>query len=115
MSILFIDQVDITPVTSDVGTRSETEGADVSSVAYVEFENKIIYTSQGQPVRAISFFMLPSGTDIKYGDYITITAMRGRTPTTEESVRRKVTGVFPVAGLGKESHLEVIVSGGSRG
>jgi hypothetical protein len=113
MGILFIDQVQITPVTIDSETGAETEAALVTSVANIEFEDRISYGSDGQPIRPVNLILLPADTVIKYGDYITPTKIRKITASAEEGKQRRVVSVFPVAGLSKNSHLEIKVSSAS--
>ena len=104
MSIYFTDQVQVTPITRDAKFRTETEGTPFTSDAYVEEDDKVVYGSDGAPIKPARRIFLPYGTSIAEGDFVKITKKNGFSITDKD---RKVKGISYIGSFGS-SHLEVL-------
>jgi len=105
MSLYYPDQVEITPITRNTNFRTETEDYAFKSKAYVEDDDRIVYGSDGQPVRPSKRIFLPFNTKIAEGDSIRVTKRAGKEVTDVEQRVRMVSLVGTFGG----SHLEVLV------
>lgn len=104
MSLYFVDEVQVTPITRDENFRTETKGTSYKSPAYVEEEDRISYTSDGTPIRPVRRIFVPYKTEISVGDLIQITKIKGEIIS---DVDRKVISIFR-AGNFRGSHLEIV-------
>ncbi len=110
MSIYFVDEVQITPITRNSTFRTETEGATITVEAYIEDDDRITYGRDGTPIRPAKRVFLPFGTSIAEGDMVRTTKRFG---TTVTETSKQVSRVSPI-GAFEGSHVEVVV-GGVRG
>lgn len=113
MSLFFLDEVTITPITIGSTNGEKVEGVDFDSDAYFELENKIRRAQDGTPLKPQQFFMLPGDTVISKGDMIKAKKMYGVTVTGDDAIRREVVSVFKPRGVGI-SHMEVVTESGGR-
>ncbi len=113
MSLLFLDLVQITPITKSAPHGATVEGSAFISKAYVELEDKIRRAQDGTPLKPQQLFLLPVGTSINKDDMIVVQKMGGVTVTGDDAIRREVVKVFKPRGIGI-SHLEVTTESGGR-
>ena len=105
MSIYFTDIVQITPITRDTNFRNKTEGTPFYSEAYVKEDDKIIYGSDGMPIKPARKIFLPYNVSIKKGDFIKLTSKSNYLVT---DTNRLVKAVAPIGSF-KRDHLKVLV------
>lgn len=106
--MMFPDKVKITPIAFDSVYRKETPGTPFISEAAVEEDSTIRYSSVGEPIDPEIWIFLPGDVVVEKGDYIEITELHGKAPTTQEAMERKVKR-YHRAGAYSMSHIEVLV------
>ena len=115
MSYIFPDEVRIFNITRDVIHKIETEINNYLSDAYIEDEDKVAKSTQGNVVTPRTLIFLPNtATNINKGDYIQITRIKNIVITSDMQlgIKRKVTKVG-LAGGTSLSHLEVECTSGN--
>ena len=105
MNIYFTDIVQITPITRDANFRNKTEETPFYSEAYVEEDDKIVYGSDGLPIKPARKIFLPYSVSIKEGDFIKTTSKNNHLITDSNRV---VKSVSPIGSF-KGDHLKVLV------
>ncbi len=108
MSLAYPDIVENTPVTLSDTYHEETEGTPYQTEACVEEDSKLRYGPNGEPIDPVITILYPAKTDVHKGDYVRIIQLHGRTPTTDEAIRRRAKMAARIGGS-RESHIEVIV------
>ncbi len=108
MSLAYPDIVEVTPVTLSDTYHEETEGDAFQSEACIEEDSKLRYSANGEPIDPQILILFPAKTDVHKGDYVQIIQLHGRTPTTDEAIRRRAKMAARIGGS-RESHIEVIV------
>ncbi|MHA1302140.1 MAG: hypothetical protein ACTSPI_00360 [Candidatus Heimdallarchaeaceae archaeon] len=104
MNIYLTDQVQITPITRDANFRTETAGTPFLSDAYIEEDDKIIYGSDGQPIKPARKIVLPYTTNVQEGDRIKVTRKNGIAVIDKD---RNIKSISQIGAFGG-SHLEVL-------
>ena len=108
MSLAYPDIAKITPVTLGDTYHAPTEAAAFQSKAYIEEDSTLRYGANGEPIAPVITFLFPAKTDVHKGDYVRLTKLHGRAPTTDEAIRRRAKVAARIGGS-RESHIEVIV------
>lgn len=110
MSVYFVDEVQITNITRDANFRTKTLGTPYLSKAYVEEDDKIVY-SNGMPVQPARRVFTPYGIAVNIGDLIKTTKIKGEAIS---DIDREVVSVLR-AGNFSGTHLEISVGVVRRG
>ena len=110
MSVFFLDRVTRTAITTDSTYGNKTEVETKNIKAYVELEDKIERGIDGTPIRPYRFVMLPKGTVLNKGDFITLTKRSGKAVSGNDAVRREVLEILSARGI-SISHLEIKCQG----
>lgn len=108
MSLAYPDIAEVTPATLADTYHEETEGTPFQSKACIEEDSKLRYSANGKPIDPAITILFPAKTNVHKGDYVRIIKLHGRTPTTDEAIRRRAK-LAPRIGGSRESHVEVIV------
>jgi len=108
MSLAYPDIAEITPVTLSDTYHEETEGTAFQSIACVEEDSKLQYGTNGEPIEPAITILFPAKIEVHKGDYVRLIKLHGRTPTTDEAIRRRAKIAARIGGS-RESHVEVIV------
>lgn len=108
MSLVYPDIAEITPVTLDDTYHDETPGAAFQSAACYEDDSKLRFSANGRPIEPAITILFPAKTAVHKDDYIQMIALHGKTPTTDEAIRRRAKQASRIGGS-RESHVEVIV------
>lgn len=114
MNYIFPDEVRIYNITRDKH-KIEIETNNYLSDAYIEDEDKIAQSTQGNVNTPKTLIFLPNTTiNINKGDYIQITKIKGITITAsmQLGIKRKVTKVGLAGGISL-SHMEVECTSGN--
>jgi hypothetical protein len=68
--MMYPDTAQITPVTRNTKTGTETKGVPVTVRCYWEESERLMYKSDGTPWRRENLYFLPVDTAVSEGDYI---------------------------------------------
>lgn len=109
MSLMFLDRVEVTPITRDANVGSVTEELIKPYKAFVEDEDRMEFSPTGTPVRPVRFIMLPKNAVVSKGDMIKTTKLSGVVTTGSAAIRREVLEVVGRRGI-NISHLELKTS-----
>ena len=106
MSLLYRDEIEITPIIRDINYRSEVEDKKIRIKAHVESYDKVTYDSTGAPIVPKNLIITPTKITILVGYYARITKLHGK--TVSGYVKQKIRKVSSIGAFG-ESHLEILI------
>ncbi len=119
MSLLYPDRIKIIQITMDTGLKVTIEAEAIHTKAYVEVENRILYSRDGSVIRPHTRIFIPDkkilmndGTykklNLNKGDMIILIKVSGGIPSTQDQVRKPILTVTKM-GHQRSQHIEVLV------
>ena len=118
MSLLYPDRIKIIQITMDVELKVAVEAEPIFTKAYVEVENRLLYSRDGTMIRPHTRIFIPNRKvlnkgvrkkmDLCKGDMVILVKVSGETPSTDDQIRKPILMVTKV-GHQRSQDIELLL------